>query len=77
MASTNFERSQQLETPGRTITTRACRASTYIPVILERKDAGMPSLVGEQRGKDNEQSVGHSKNAHPHFPLYLSPIVLF
>lgn len=73
----SLERSQQVLTPGRTIATRACRASTYIPVILERKDAVMLSLVGEQRWRDSEQSHGYLKNSHPHSPLSLSPIVLF
>lgn len=40
----------------------SCVSSFYAPIILERKDAVMLTLLGKQRGRDNEQSLEYAKN---------------
>jgi len=41
---------------------QSCVSSFYAPIILERKDAVMLTLLGKQRGRDNEQSLEYAKN---------------
>lgn len=59
-----------------TINIRACQVF-YTPVILERRDSVMPALIGEQRGRDNEQSLGYVKNRRLHTSLSIAHDVLF
>jgi len=50
-------------------------SSFYVPIILERKDAVVPALIGKQRECDNEQPLGYVKSSRLHI-LLLPPLTI-
>lgn len=56
--------------PGLRVERPTCVSSFYVLVILERRDAVVPALIGKQRECDNEQPLGYAKNSRLHILLF-------